>query len=118
MAQTLGKVWSLEAPHCEGPAWRTSVVQPCGGSDHLVLLLLPYREKEIKVSPPSLSFHVHVTSIPTCEGSNHFLGRHALKFNSVSLRHATCKYDYTITFRIDIFIDLLGFNLLLAYLKR
>lgn len=63
-AQTLGKVWSLEAPHCEGPAGRTSVVQPCGGGDHLVLLLLLYREKEIKVSrPPSLSMSTWLLSL-------------------------------------------------------
>lgn len=43
-AQTPEQVWSLDSPHCVGPASRTS----SGGGGPLVLLLLPDRDEEIE----------------------------------------------------------------------
>ena len=67
----------------------------------------------LPVFPLHLCFHpdfATVLSVP--------LGTHTLKFNFISHRYATCKCADTVTFRIEIFIDLLGFNLFLAYLKK
>lgn len=70
--------------------------------------------------PPSFLSISAVTSLALhCEGSKHFLGIHALKFNFlISPKHVTCKCGYTVIFRINIFIDSLSFNLFLSLRKK
>lgn len=75
-AQTLENVWSLNPPHCEGPALRTSVVLPSGGGYHLLLRLFPHRGEAVEASPSfplHLDFHPYSVTVLSIS-----MGTHAL----------------------------------------
>lgn len=76
---------------------------------------------KLKPSPPSLSSSPSLLWLLSllCDASKHFPGTHALDLNVlISPRYTTCKCGYTFTFVRNVFIDLLGFNLFLAYLRK
>lgn len=84
-------------------------------SDFTLVPLQRWGTWSLILLPPSFSFPSPLWPLLVlhCEGSKHFPGTHALKFNIlISPKHATCKYGCTVAFRIDISIGLGGRRLI------